>query len=83
MAERDLIDGSYLRLKNVQLQYQLSQSVVKKMGVQAINIYAATTNLLTFSKLNDFNVDPETVPGGRTEAYPQTTLTTIGLNVKF
>lgn len=83
MADRDLINGAYVRLKNVQLDYQISPKLTKKMGIESISLYVSATNLLTFSKLNDFNADPETVPGGRTEAYPQTSLTTFGLNVRF
>jgi hypothetical protein len=44
-------------------------------------VYVATTNLLTFADLNELEVDPESV--GRTQVYPQTSLTTFGLNIDF
>lgn len=83
MADRDLVDGAYFRIKNVQLNYQLPSHLTKKVGIEKINLYVAGTNLITFSKLNEWNVDPETTPGTRTEAYPQTSLSTIGLNIQF
>lgn len=83
MSDRDLMNGSYLRLKNIQLMYQLPTQLTGKIGIKRASIYIATTNLLTFSALNEWNVDPETVPGGRTEQYPQTAVSTIGLNIQL
>ncbi|RRB00914.1 SusC/RagA family TonB-linked outer membrane protein [Larkinella rosea] len=83
MSDRDLMNGSYLRLKNVQLMYQIPSVLTRKIRIERASVYIATTNLLTFSALNEWNVDPETVPGGRTEQYPQTALSTLGLNIQF
>jgi len=83
MADRDLTNGDYLRVKNVQLSYDLPLTVIERAGLQRVNVYVATTNPLTFSALNEWNVDPETVPGGRTEAYPQTSVSTLGVNIHF
>lgn len=83
MADRDLLNGAYLRLKNLQLQYELPNSWLNRVGIQNASVYIATTNLLTFAALNDFNIDPEEKPGGRAEEYPQTSLTTFGMNIQF
>jgi TonB-linked SusC/RagA family outer membrane protein len=83
MSDRDLENGAYLRMKNIQLSYRLPSSLIQKVGVERMSIYVSGTNLLTFSKLNEWNVDPETVPGGRTEAYPQTSLYTFGVSLQF
>lgn len=83
MADRDLTNGDYLRVKNVQLSYDIPSVLTQRAGIQRLNVYVATTNLLTFSALNEWNVDPETVPGGRTQAYPQTSLSTLGVNIHF
>ncbi|MDQ6480600.1 SusC/RagA family TonB-linked outer membrane protein [Dyadobacter sp. LHD-138] len=83
MSDRDLMNGSYLRLKNIQLVYQLPGSLTQKVGIKRASVYIATTNLLTFSALNEWNVDPETIPGGRTEQYPQTAVSTVGLNIQL
>jgi TonB-linked SusC/RagA family outer membrane protein len=83
MADRDLTNGDYLRVKNVQLSYEFPSSLTERAGLQRVNVYVATTNPLTLSALNEWNVDPETVPGGRTEAYPQTSVSTLGVNIHF
>ena len=43
----------------------------------------SSTNLLTFSKLNSYNIDPEMVGRDQENAYPQNSVTTIGLNINF
>lgn len=83
MSDRDLMNGSYLRLKNIQLMYQVPELLTRKVGIKRASVYIATTNLLTFSALNEWNVDPETIPGGRTEQYPQTAVSTVGINIQL
>lgn len=82
-SDRDRQNGAYLRLKNIQFSYQIPSSLSKKVGIERMRVYVAGTNLLTFASLNEWNIDPETVPGGRTQAYPQTSLSTFGLNIQF
>jgi TonB-linked SusC/RagA family outer membrane protein len=82
-SDRDLQDGSYLRLKNIQLMYEIPTALTKKVGIQKVSVYVATTNLLTFASLNEWNIDPETAPGTRAQAYPQTSITSLGLNINF
>jgi len=80
-ADRDRINGAYLRLKNIQLSYKIPSSLTKRIRIEQMSIFVATTNLLTFSDLNELEVDPESV--GRTQDYPQTSLTSFGLNINF
>jgi TonB-linked SusC/RagA family outer membrane protein len=80
-ADRDRVNGNYLRLKNIQLSYKLPASLTKKIGIGSIRVYVSKTNLLTWSKLKMYGVDPESQVGGRTESYPQVSLTTFGINV--
>lgn len=81
-SDRLIIDGSYVRLKNVQLVYTLPLTVTKRLSMNRASVYVSGTNLLTFSQLNDWNLDPET-PSGRATYYPQTSLLTFGVNVQF
>ncbi len=81
-SDRLIIDGSYMRLKNLQLSYSVPSSVLKRTGLGTARIYFAATNLLTFSKLNEWNLDPE-AQSGRGDYFPQTRLYTIGLNLNF
>ncbi len=81
-SDRLIIDGSYLRLKNVQLMYSIPASICKKIGISAARVYVSGTNLFTISKLNEWGLDPE-ADSGRATYYPQTSLYTYGLNINF
>lgn len=81
-SDRQIIDGSYLRLKNIQLTYTLSPEVSKKLGIKGANVYTSATNLVTFSKLNEWSLDPE-AESGRVTYFPQTRMVTIGANINF
>lgn len=54
---RYLQNAAYLRLQNVQIGYNLPQSIISKMHLEKLRIYFSGENLLTFSKLPD-GVDP-------------------------
>ncbi|MFD2886474.1 SusC/RagA family TonB-linked outer membrane protein [Chitinophaga cymbidii] len=75
-----LRDGSYLRLKNIQLGYNLPQSWLSKVKINRVNVYVNAENLVTFSKYDDF--DPESLLD-RTNVYTYPMLKTFsaGLNV--
>lgn len=81
-SDRLMIDGSYIRLKNLQLLYNLPSALTKHLLMQKASVYISGTNLLTISKLNEWNFDPET-QSGRLQYYPQTSLFTFGINVQF
>ncbi len=81
-SDRMVLDASYLRLKNIQLIYEVPAVLSRKAYVQRMNVYFSGTNLLTFSKLNEWNLDPESQPG-RINYYPQTSLYTFGVNLQF
>lgn len=81
-SDRMLIDGSYLRLKNIQLMYQIPSTILRNTFVERLGVYVSGTNLLTISKLNEWNLDPETM-SGRANYYPQTALYTFGVNAQF
>lgn len=48
-------DGSYFRLKNLQLGYTLPASVLSKIGLGSCQIYVQSQNLLTFTKYQGLN----------------------------
>jgi len=79
-------DGSYLRLKTVQLGYSLPQKLVTRLGIKSLRAYAAAQNLLTVTGYS--GPDPEvSVKGyGLTQgydfsAYPRAFTVTLGLNL--
>ena len=74
-----LRDGSFLRLKTVEMGYSLPSKLTKKWGFDVIRIFASGNNLLCFS---DFKLwDPEM--GGYGIGYPTQRVYNVGLNVEF
>jgi TonB-linked SusC/RagA family outer membrane protein len=83
ISDFSILNGSYLRLKNVRLSYDIPKTICGRIGIQGINVYVSATNLLTFSALNRYNIDPEMTERGQESSFPQTSVTTIGLNINF
>ena len=85
-----MFDGSYLRLKNIQLGYTLPERISMKFGVKRFKIYFNAQNLLTFS--NCSFIDPESSEfgsnmnsGGANSGrnYPNLRYFGAGLNITF
>lgn len=57
-STRFLEDGSYTRLKNLQIGYSLPSSFLERHGFSACRIYVSGANLLTFTKYEG-GMDPE------------------------
>ena len=81
-SDRLVLDASYLRFKNVQLLYQIPVKKMSRAPFSQAGIYVSATNVLTFSKLNDWNIDPESLSGVQ-NYYPQTAVYTVGINLQF
>ena len=75
-----LRDGSYVKLKNIELGYSPGARALKKVGFDKIRIFVSATNLLTISKLKDF--DPE-ISDGAGAYYPQQRTFNAGINLTF
>lgn len=73
-------DMSFLRLKNAEIGYTFPKTWTKKAKIQALRIYVAGTNLLTFSKFKLWDPELDTAYGTK---YPITRNVSIGLNVNF
>jgi hypothetical protein len=73
-------NGSYLRLKNLQLGYEIPQQILRHTGIDGLRVYLAGTNLLTFSSFK--YVDPE-MPSVNNGYYPQQKTYSFGLNITF
>lgn len=70
--------GDFLRLKNLQIGYNLPASLLKVTGISNINVFASGTNLFCWTKYKFF--DPELTSFG---SYPIMKTYSLGLNVKF
>ena len=75
-------NASYLRLKNIELGYTFKKSIISKIGMSSLRIFANVQNALTITKFKGF--DPEqTTDQVRAEAFPQVRVMTAGVNVNF
>jgi TonB-linked SusC/RagA family outer membrane protein len=81
-TDRMLVDASYFRVKNIQLSYQLPSALTRKALIERASVFVSGTNLITVSKLNEWNLDPESTSGWQ-NYYPQTALYTIGVNLQL
>lgn len=74
--------GDYLRLKTAQIGYNFSKKMLKPLGVEGVRLYVEGYNLLTFSGLTKYNIDPES-PSVNNGYYPQQRTYTMGVKVTF
>lgn len=81
-------DGSYLRLKNIQLAYSFNENLLKNLPIESLRVYVAAQNLLTLTHYTGY--DPEVnylnsliTPGADVGAYPRSKMYTVGMNIAF
>ena len=78
-------NGSYMRLKNIQLGYTLPKTLTSKVFISSLRVYVAAENLLTLTGYKGF--DPEisydASSGIDRGIYPQARTFTVGLNLNF
>jgi TonB-linked SusC/RagA family outer membrane protein len=72
-------DGSFLRLKQVEIGYALPANIQKRIRTSNCRIYINATNLLQFSKFDLWDAEM----GGNGLGYPVQRVFNIGLNVGF
>ena len=72
-------NGSYAKLRTIQLGYNLPKQVVSKLYLDRIRLYASAQNLITIKSSKFTGVDPEN-PGFN---YPIPLNLTFGVNVSF
>jgi len=77
-----LYDASYLRLKNVEIGYSLPKNLIRPAGLQNVRIYVQGLNLITYDKLDDVDVDPETKDGDGSW-YPVQRVFNFGIDITY
>ena len=76
-----LCDGSYIRLKNVEVAYTFTQPWIRKMGIKDLKVYVSANNLWLWTRMPDDRESNFSSSGGATGAYP--TVKRINFGVKF
>lgn len=85
VSERYVEDGSFVKIKNLQLGYTFPDAMAKKF-LSRLRIYAQIRNAFTFTKYTGF--DPE-IAGGILDtgvdrgAYPQARTYSFGIDIKL
>jgi len=82
-------DGSYLRVKDITLSYNVSGNFLKKLGISRLQPYFTAQNLLTLT--NYIGMDPEVNEWGNSPSvqgidwgtYPQSKSYVFGVNMEF
>ena len=77
-----LIDGSYLRIKNLTLGYTIPESVLKSHKITKLRLYIAGENLFSFNSYPD-GINTELANQGNGATYPLLKSYSIGLNLIF
>uniref|UniRef100_UPI0032178CB6 SusC/RagA family TonB-linked outer membrane protein n=1 Tax=uncultured Draconibacterium sp. TaxID=1573823 RepID=UPI0032178CB6 len=75
-------NGNYLRLKSLQVGYTFPNRMMQSLGVSELRIFVEGQNLLTFSELTKYSIDPEQ-PGVSNGYYPQQRVISTGIKLTF
>lgn len=89
ISDRYIEDGSYLRIQNITLGYNIPSGVLRGTSINSLKVYGAIQNLLTITGYSGY--DPEigslnqntTLMGIDNGRYPTPRIFTLGLNVEF
>lgn len=72
-------DGSFLRLKSVELGWNVPERLIERIKVGNLRVYANATNLLAISKFKLWDVEM----GGQGLGYPLQRVYNVGVNIGF
>jgi hypothetical protein len=75
-----LRNSDYLRLKNIEVAYNLPGQIGRKAGISNLRLYVNALNLITWDKMKIW--DPESTSGNG-QYYPQARIINTGVRVTF
>ncbi|WEK17705.1 MAG: TonB-dependent receptor [Candidatus Pedobacter colombiensis] len=81
LSALSIVDGSYVKIKNVTLGYTLPKNVGSKLGISRMRIYGTAYNPFIYAKSSLLkDVDPET---GGSDSFPLYKQLVLGINMSF
>lgn len=89
VSTRFVEDGSYMRVKALTLSYNVPQSILSRISLGSVKVYATGENLFTFTNYTGYDPEVNAFGGSNTAlgvdygTYPQTRNLILGLNVTF
>ncbi|MGK7395559.1 MAG: SusC/RagA family TonB-linked outer membrane protein [Candidatus Cyclobacteriaceae bacterium M3_2C_046] len=81
-SDRFVEDGSYLRLRNIEMGYSLPENVMSRLFMSRARVYISAQNLFTLTDYSGYNPDIA-LNGIDNGIYPQAKTYTIGANLSF
>ncbi len=75
-----LQNASFLRLKTLELSYQLPKDFISRFNVGSMRVYLNGNNLLTFSKIKWYDPEGDNTTGA---FYPQSKIYNVGIQILF
>ncbi|MCK7557225.1 hypothetical protein MKQ70_20340 [Chitinophaga sedimenti] len=75
-------NGRYLRSRTTEIGYTLPAKLMERIRINKCRFYVNGYNLLTFSNLNQYRVDPEVTEENGLQ-YPQNKVVNVGVNLQF
>ncbi len=91
-TDRNLENGSYIRLRDVTLAYNVPSSVLSKIKLRGVRVYVKGTNLLTIAKYkgydpeigyNSSETDPTPIGSFDENTYPAVKTFNVGVDISF
>jgi hypothetical protein len=79
-------DGSFFRIRNLQLGYTFNQSLLRKISLKSLRVYGNVQNLKTWSKSSGYTpeIGGNAIKSGvDTGTYPMPAVYTFGVNLTF
>jgi TonB-dependent starch-binding outer membrane protein SusC len=92
-SSRWVYDGSYIRLKNISLGYNVPQTIINRAGFSSLRLTVSAQNLITFTKYDGLDPEVNYRSTGATDSnrnlgldygsYPTNKSITFGLKLGF
>lgn len=77
-------DGSYWKINQITLSYNINRKITQRYGVNSVNIYGTAYNVYTFTNYSGPNPESVTALGrDSSNGYPNKRSYTLGLQVQF
>ncbi|MUP39197.1 SusC/RagA family TonB-linked outer membrane protein [Labilibaculum euxinus] len=87
VSNRWIEDGSFLRLKNITLAYNVPEQILNKLKISGLKFYVTGQNLVTWTHYTGYDPEVSSYSGLRLGvddgSYPQSRTYIFGLNVQF
>jgi hypothetical protein len=82
-SNKQISDASYIRLKQITLDYNVPSVVLKRVGIEQAKVFIQGLNLWTLTKYNGLDPEVNSIGPSTYGTYPNSRQITAGLNLNF